>query len=151
MSGLGGLGGLAGRIIEGAETALGRLAQFFRLPGYAVLEPPTAPDPARPRLTTPEQIAEALIAHQLAPPSQQRVRYNAFYICIATDADTAEVLARIPHDIEYDAGTARSTIYSRARSYAMRQLPRYLPGEDIAMRNVTWNCRLIRRTQIGTP
>lgn len=151
MSSLGGAGGLFSRITEGISTALGQLAQFFRLPGFAAVEPPGTPAPSRPQLTTPEQIVEQIAARQLVPPQQTRARYNAFYICIATDADTNETLARIPHDIEYDAGTARSTIYSRARSYAMRQLPRYLPGEDISQRNVRWTCRLVRTTQIYTP
>ena len=151
MSSLGGSGGILGRIVEGAQTALGRLAQFYRLPGFAAIEPPIVPDPARPVLRTPEEIAAALAAHQLAPPRSQQPRYNSFYICIATDLDTGVVLARIPHDIEHDANTPRSTIYSRARQNAMRRLPYYLPGEDVSQRNIGWTCRLVRRTQINIP
>lgn len=155
MSGLGGRGGLAGRILEGAQTALGQLAQFFRLPGYAALEPPTTPQPGRPRLTTPEQIAQALIARQLAPPSTGRRRFNAFYVCVATAVGSDVVLARITHDIEYDEGTARQTIYSRARAYAQRQLAQRInpsdwfdPDIDPAEHTIKWSCRLIRTTEI---
>lgn len=157
MSSLGGSGGIFGRITEGAQTALGRLARFFRLPGFAAVEPPTQPAPARPRLDTPEQIAEALRQHQLAPPSTGRRRFNAFYVCVATDHDTEETLARIVHDIEYDEGTARSTIYSRARRFAMREIANrtnpsdwFIPDLDPSQRRIDWSCRIIRTTEITT-
>lgn len=143
--------GIAGRILEGAATALGQLAQWFRLGNRGAIEPPDTPAPYRPKLDTVQEIVAEIVARQLVPPTQEKARYSEFFICIATDSDSGEVLARIPHTIEYDEGTARSTRYSRARRYALARLPSYLPGEDVEMRNIKWSCRVVRRTTIYTP
>lgn len=143
--------GIAGRILEGVSTALGQLAQWFRLGPRGAIEPPDTPAPARPQLHSVQEIVAEIAAHQLVPPAQEKTRYSEYYICVATDSDSGEVLARIPHQIEYDEGTARSTRYSRARRYALARLPSYLPGEDVAMRNIEWSCRMVRRTTIYTP
>lgn len=151
MSSVGGGGGLFRRIAEGAQSALGRLAQWFRLGPYGAVEPPETPQPARPELHSVPEIVQEIARRQLVPAAQEVPRYSEFYICIASDADTGEVLARIPHQVEYDEGVARSTRYSRARRYALGRLPSYLPGEDVAMRNISWKCRVVRRTTIFTP
>ena len=142
--------GIAGRIVEGAATALGQLAQWFRLGNRGAIEPPDVPDPYRPQLHTVQEIVAEIAARQLEAPTQERTRYSEFFICVATDSDSGEVLARIPHQIEYDEGTARSTRYSRARRYALARLPSYLPGEEVKARNIKWSCRVVRRTTIYT-
>jgi hypothetical protein len=144
MSRLPSAGGVLGSIVEGAQTVLGRLAQWFRLGQFAPVQPPTVPQPGRTPLSTPEEIWREAQARHLTPPAGGPPMKTVTYWCIVTDPDTGETLARIPHPIDFPEGTPKSTLYSRARRYAVSQLPRYLPGRDLALNPVKMTCRMGR-------
>lgn len=137
-------GGILGSILTGAQTVVSQLAQYFRLGQFGAVAPPETAQQARPQLTTPEEIVAAAAARHIAPQAGTAARESENYICIYTDRDTGEVLARIREPVEYDVGTARSTRYSRARRAASGRLAQYLPGEDLSLRNIDVTCRFVQ-------
>lgn len=145
------IGGILSSILTGAQTVLSQLAQHFRLGPYGGTSPPQQAQPGRVEAATPQEIVQRITEQNLTPPQTGTPRYSERYICVYTDEDSGEVLARVPMQVEYDEGTARSTRYSRARR-AAGQLLRSdrgaaytlgMPG-DLGMRNVRTNCRRTR-------
>lgn len=136
-------------LTQGAETALGQLAAYYRLGQFGGLSAGQTAQPDRPRLTTPGEIVSALQALGLAPAEAAGTRFSERYITIVTNSATGQVLARIPFEVEYSEGTARSTRSSRARRFALREMPRYLAGEDVDPSLIKVTTRLIRASRIA--
>lgn len=143
-------------ILTGAATALAQLAQWFRLGSLGGTQPPLEAQPGRTELRDPEQIVQELISRHLQPEAGAAQRQSERYICVYTDTDSGEVLGRVPMEVEYDVGTARSTRYGRARRAAWQaalspnRSPTWLKvdPEELLVRNVKTTCKLISRIDL---
>jgi hypothetical protein len=132
--------GTRGPITSGADTALGQLAEYYRLGDIGALQFGSAAQPGRERLTTPQEIIAALEARQLLPKTGGAARVSVSYIAEWTDVETGQVVGATRLQIESDQGTPRSTLDSRARREAALALPRYVSEEMIEDR--TYKLRL---------
>lgn len=128
--------GVVGRILSGASTLVGQLAQFFRLGRMGAVQPPEEAEPGRARLTTPQEVVSALSESRRLPTQQQGARVSASYIVTFIDRETGETHGVTRIQVEADEGTSRSTLDSRARRDAMLALPRYMSAEMILDRSV---------------
>lgn len=81
---------LYNRIITGAATVLGRLAQAFRTGIFGATQPPEQPEPARERLRTLEQVQEAVSASRLNPPASEGSVLSWKYACYWIDVETGD-------------------------------------------------------------
>ena len=143
-------------LVSGAASFFGQLAELYRVPGGGASAGQQV-RPGRQRLSAPEIRQAAIEAGiELAPAGA--TRWSQSFLCIYTDPDTGQVIARIRVEQQYDEGTARSTVYSRARRAAKQLL--YSPQsaayrivnlEDLKyiIPNVT--CRQIRGTRKEVP
>lgn len=145
-------------ITSGDETVLGQLARAYRLGPYGGTQAGEQPTGGRRRLQTPAEIIAAAQAAGLLPEAAAGERLTERYICIWTDTDTGEVIARIPTNIEYDQGDPNNLRYSRARSAANRIFRSdyaiaYIltDAASLPLRNLKVRCRIIRGSRFILP
>lgn len=142
--------GIAGRIVEGAATILGQLAQFFRLGPRAAVQPPETAEPGRTRLQTPEEIVSTLSARHELPPAGSSPRISVSYIAVYTERHTGERLGINRIQIEADEGTPRTTIDSRARRQALAAVDVGSPPTSISVFDWDVSVRRVATTIIPT-
>lgn len=142
-----GPGGVPEGIRVSPGTPLDLLAQYYRMGPYAALPSGTRAQPGRPRLTDPAEIVQQLIERGIVPAVREQRRTTDRWLCIFTDDDTGEVLARLTESTESPEGTYSIVRAQRARRAAAARLPFYLAGEDISTRHITLRCRRIRGSE----
>lgn len=146
-------------VLTGAQAWYARVAQWFRGGPVSAAAGPIPPPPGRERVSDPQQLVERAIAAGVAPETSQFARESRRYICVFTDPDSGEIIARVPSIVEYDVGTPPSTIYSAARRAAVREYrgpyqARYLlvDPESLRWRNPpSISCRQIRGSRAAIP
>lgn len=146
-------------IVTGAAAWYARVAQWFRGGPISAAAGPVPPPPGRERVSDPAELVRRAIAAGLSPEQSATERRSVRYICVYTDPDTGEVIARVPALVEYDVDTPRSTIYSTARRVAAAEYrgpfqARYLlvDPESLRWRNPPLvSCRQIRGSRAAVP
>lgn len=106
-----------GSILTGAATAIGRLAQFFRLGQFGAAQPGTQ-QPARARLESVAEIITDLRASNLLPTAAEGARWSWSYLCVWVDATTGE---RVGRGVRQVVETAANASYQAASSAARQQ------------------------------
>lgn len=140
--------GVAGRIVEGAATILGRLAQFFRMGPRAAVQPPDTAEPGRTRLETPQEIVQTLSARHELPQAGSSPRISASYIAVYTERHTGERLGIKRIQIEADEDTPRTTLDSRARRQALTAVDVGSPPTSISVFDWDVSVRRVATTLI---
>jgi hypothetical protein len=131
---------IIGTVLSGAQTILGRLAQWFRVGQFGAVQPPETPAPGRERLRTTEEIVAAISSAGLQPTAAQGTRYSYSYICEWHDAETGDRIGSARVQVEASADTPRSTVYSRARRSFATRLPRCVRQWQEVGGSVTVTC-----------
>lgn len=134
------------RVVTGAQTILGRLAQWFGLGQSGAIQAPLQPQPGRPELETPQQIIEAIAAERLTPPASHGNRVSRSYLCTWTEVETGNVIGKSRIQVETSEGQAAIVSTTAARRDAQAKLP----GCVIAALGAGFNLRLTCR-QLGRP
>lgn len=148
-------GALSG-LVSGTASFFGQLAQLYRVPGGGMSAGQQV-RPGRQRLSTSEIRAAAIEAGiELAPAGVER--WSQSFLCVYTNPDTGQVIARIRVEQQYDEGDSRSTVYSRARRAAKQLLYspqsaayRIVDLEDLKYIAPEVTCQQIRGTRKEVP
>lgn len=138
-------------IRTGADTLVGRLAERFRQGLFGGAAPGERIEPGRGVLHSVKEIIRAAVEAGIAlfggRPNTESIRY----VCIYTDPRTGAEIARVAVTEEYPIGTARSTVFSRARKDAQKILDsdygyRYLLVEAESIEGIVPNvsCKVVR-------
>lgn len=135
-----------GRIVTGAQTILGRLAQWFGLGQTGAIQAPLQPQPGRPELETPQQIVEAIAAERLTPTAAQGNRVSRSYLCTWTEVETGNVIGKSRIQVETSEGQAAIVATTAARRDAQTKLPGCVVSALGAGMHLRMTCRQLGRS-----
>lgn len=133
-------------VLTGAQTALGRLAQWFGLGQAGSIQPPLVPQPGRQELETPQEIVEAIARQRIQPSQAVGNLVSRSYLCVWTEAETGNVVGKSRTQVEVPEGTAAIVATTTARQYARVHLPACVAAALGAGMHVEMTCR-----QLGRP
>lgn len=140
------VGGILGRVVTGAATILGRLAQWFGLGQHGAIQPPLVAQAGRPELETPEQVVAAIAEHRLTPTPAEGARVSRSYLCTWTEEETGNIVAKTRIQVEVPQGTAAIVATTAARQGARARLPGCALQALNAGMHITMRCQ-----QLGRP
>lgn len=104
-------------VTVGAETRIGRLAEFFRLGQLGAAQPGTQ-QPARARLESVGEIISDLRATNMLPTAAEGARWSWSYLCLWVDTTTGRPVGR---GVRQVVETAANASYQAASSAARQQ------------------------------
>ena len=133
------------RVVTGAQTILGRLAQWFGLGQSGSIQQPLQPQPGRQELETPQQIIEAIAAERLTPTAQEGNRVSRSYLCTWTEVETGNVVGKSRIQVETSEGQAAIVATTKARQDAQSKLPGCVIAAIGAGMHLRMTCRQLGR------
>lgn len=135
-------------VVTGAQTILGRLAQWFGLGQAGSIQPPLTAQPGRPELETPQQIVEAIAANRLLPTAAQGNRVSRSYLCTWVEVETGNVIGKSRIQVETAEGQAAIVATTAARQSARTRLPGCVVAALGAGMHLKMTCRQLGRSII---
>lgn len=133
-------------VVTGAQTILGRLAQWFGLGQAGSIQTPLQAQPGRPELTTPQQIVEAIAERRLTPTAVEGNRVSRSYLCEWYDLDDGTVYGKARVQAETAEGVAAVVATTKARQAATLKFHQYIGAEVPEGAHIGMRCR-----QLGRP